>query len=79
MTRLVSDVSRKLRGTCERTRTNPSLPFQEYRMKTFKLNLDDLTVVSFEAVARQIVGTTQGAAISRLCTDYYTGCTLVDC
>jgi hypothetical protein len=48
-------------------------------MKTFKLNLDDLTVVSFEAGAREIMGTTQGAAISRVCTDYYTGCTLVDC
>jgi hypothetical protein len=48
-------------------------------MKTFKLNPDDLTVVSFEAAAREIMGTTHGAAVSRLCTDYYTGCTLVDC
>jgi hypothetical protein len=48
-------------------------------MKTFKLNLDDLTVVTFEAAAREIIATTQGAAISRHCTDYYTGCTLVDC
>jgi hypothetical protein len=48
-------------------------------MKKLSLKLDDLAVSSFEPVAREIVGTTQGAAISRLCTDYYTGCTLIDC
>lgn len=48
-------------------------------MLKFKLNPDDLTVSSFEAVAREIMGTAQGAAVSRVCTDYYTGCTLVDC
>lgn len=48
-------------------------------MKKLSLMLDELTVSSFETVAREIFGTAQGAAVSRQCTDYYTGCTLVDC